>query len=508
MFQITLRHSLLIHVLALAWWITPCLAQPENPVYVNDSPQAWLLFQQARDQRKDNVGESARLYQKLLDEYGLKLIPTSTLDDTHFASVRSRVLRELTDYPELLKRYRLIQTTAAQRMLEARQLEHTAQSYSLTEPGLEAILQLGQRHLESGAFQLAKHWLDEAIKHADLDERRAIHAWHMIGMATWYLQQPKEFEEILERLGSYQDGSTLHDHLVWLRREGPGPVQQQGRTSLDPSEAYDLGELISEDIWSVPLEHSLMNRRYPINPENPTQGRDVRKDKSEKAILNTATPTIAGEVVYINEGHTIHALDRFTGRSIWATPFTDQNDDRLKEINTENTMDLNIVSVQDGALVTLTGHLLPRERSNNGHVLCLDAASGEKRWHKDVSFIDEADEFERLFPHGQPLIAENSVYILARKTRKQQLTATYVIALDLHDGSLRWIRHISTSGAIRGTARPFSTIAYDRGSLFVATTLGSIARLEAHDGEIRWLNRYPVPLNPGASSLHKPWEFD
>ena len=36
-------------------------AQPENPVYVDDSPRAWELFQLAREQAADNQGESVRL---------------------------------------------------------------------------------------------------------------------------------------------------------------------------------------------------------------------------------------------------------------------------------------------------------------------------------------------------------------------------------------------------------------------------------------------------------------
>ena len=99
-----------IPALVLAVVCSPGYAQPDNPVYVDDSPQAWMLFQQADDQLEDNIGEAARLYQELLSEYGLRLIPIRVYENTHFASVRSRVLAKLKSDPELLERYRLIET--------------------------------------------------------------------------------------------------------------------------------------------------------------------------------------------------------------------------------------------------------------------------------------------------------------------------------------------------------------------------------------------------------------
>lgn len=496
------------NVLLAAALTAPCAAQLDNPVYVDDSPQAWMLFQQAEDQVEDNVGEAARLYQELLSDFGLKLIPLSPLDDSQFGSVRSRVLQALRGNADLLERYRLIQSPAAQRLVDEGLLATAAQTCSLTGPGLEAMLQLGQRQLESGAFRTALHWLDEAIEHPDLDEVRAAHAWHMIGVAAHYLGDAARFEEATARLATMAGADEQLDHLALIARDGAGPRVVAGITPLDTSPASDLSDLIPEDIWSIELERSLMNRRYPVNPDDVTQGRDVREQRRRRGTLNTAAPTVAGEVVYVNEGHTVHALDRFTGRPVWPKPFSDLAADEPDDTNNDQTMDMNVVSVEGDSLVTITGHLLTRSRSNNGQVVCLDATTGRPRWTRDISYIDEADEFEQLFPHGRPIIAEGAVYVMARKARKQQLTAAYVIALDLQTGALRWARHISTSGSIRGISRPYSSLTYDRGSLFVATPLGAVARIEAHDGEIRWLKRYPVPLTTVASAQHEPWEFD
>jgi len=487
---------------------SPVAAQTDNPVYVDDSPQAWLLFQQARDQVRDNVGEAARLYQELLSEFGLKLIPVVETDGTMFASVRSRVLRDLAGQPALLDRYRLIETAAAQRLLDEDMLERAAATRPLTAPGLEAMLRLGQRHLEAGSFRMALHWLDEAAGHPDVDETRAAHLWHMTGMAAHYLRDDALLQEALTKLSGLPAAGEILEHMVRLHAGGAGPLPRRGVTPLDTAPASDLSQLIAEDIWSVDLEDSLLNRRFASTADDGGQSRDAREQRRRRGQLNTAAPTIAGEVVFINEGHTVRALDRFTGRAVWPQPYAETRGAVPEDGNSELTMDMNIVSVEGDALVTFTGHLMSRERSNDGRVVCLDAVTGALRWWRDISHIDGADEFETLFPHGRPLIIEGSVYFMARKARKQQLTAAYVIALDLQTGALRWARHVSTSGGIRNTARPFSAVAFDRGSLFVATPLGAVARLELHDGEIRWLKRYPVPLNATQSAMHRPWEFD
>jgi hypothetical protein len=56
-------------VAAVLAGLSTAVAQQENPVYVDDSPRAWELFQLARDQARANLSEAARLYQELLDDY-------------------------------------------------------------------------------------------------------------------------------------------------------------------------------------------------------------------------------------------------------------------------------------------------------------------------------------------------------------------------------------------------------------------------------------------------------
>ena len=493
----------------LLWPVSPCAAQIENPVYVDDSPQAWLLFQQARDQTKDNMGEAVRLYQELLVKHGLKLIPVSRNTQDHFASVRSRVLAELLTNKDLLERYRLIESAEAQRLFQEGQLSLLAQTRTWTEPGLDALLLLGQSYLEASQFYSALHRLTEALRHPDLNSESEIGCWHMIGIASHFLGDADTVAKARQRLSAIEGGSQPRlAHLRQMIASGKGPVSIRGISTLDRTVAESLQSLIAEDIWSIDLADSLLNRRYRKDPNDPSLGRDAREQRKRRGIMNTASPTIAGERVYINEGHTIRAFDRFTGQPAWDQPYSDVETTDREDTNKDQTYDMNIVTIKNDRLVTLTGHLMVRGRSGKGKVVCLDATSGEPLWIRDISHIDESDEFERMFPYGAPIIEDGMVFFLARKVRKQQLTACYVIALDLETGNTRWIRHINTSGGRRGTARPFSTLVSDRGSLYLASPLGAIARIERHDGEIRWLRRYSVPIDNSPNNLHMPWEFD
>ena len=71
---------------------------------------------------------------------------------------------------------------------------------------------------------------------------------------------------------------------------------------------------------------------------------------------------------------------------------------------------------------------------------------------------------------------------LARKVNRQLLSATYLVALDIADGSLRWARHVASSGGLRRSGRPFSTVTLRDGDLFVSTAIGTIARYDGGTG--------------------------
>ncbi|HRQ75362.1 MAG TPA: PQQ-binding-like beta-propeller repeat protein [Phycisphaerales bacterium] len=518
--NLVLRLKPLILILAFLGPLPGAVAQLENPVYVDDSPAAYEMFLRAQEQVRDNTGEAARLCQELLDEFALKLIPSSEAgraggSHDHFTSVRSRVLRLLrTDRAageSLLQRYRAIETPVAQRMLDMGQLEQLALTRPLTEPGLEALLRLAQRDVESARFESAIRRLDVALEHPDLDELRATHAWFMLGLVGHCLNQPALINESLDGLSalSHESAVPLRARLQRFAAE-PRPASLRGVSPLDRTNAEGLTELVSERIWEAGLNDSLFARRTMEAADPHPLARPRTGPVGADGGLMTVAPTIAGDVVYFSQGHTINAVDRYTGSPIWAQPYIERPAMTVIDRDDEQAMDMNSIAISTGGdmLVTLTGHAHATSRSSDGRVICLDARTGAPIWMRRLDRLDGAEDMDGLFPFGAPIIAEGAVFVLARKISPQALTSTYLVSFELDSGATRWARHIVSSGSIRRAARAFSTIVYDNGDLYIGGGVGAVARLNASTGETRWLVRFSVPINPTPhEQARRPWEI-
>lgn len=482
-------------------------AQQENPVYVDDSPRAWELFQLAQDQAKNNAGEAVRLYQELLDDYAMKLLPISELIDDHFFAVRARVLAELAADPQLLQRFRLAATAEAQRLLESGQLRRLAITRSLTEPGLEALLRLAQEDLERGWFHSARDWLEQAARHPDLDGRSAAHCWYMYGVTAHYLDRPGEVEAAARALADL--GAEARDLQAQLDRLVAGGVPHGpdvGRSTLDCTEAVDLDQLVGQPIWSMSLRDTPLGL-YVSDAMAGDQAslRHIEMMRRSGALLTTA-PTVAASTIYVNEGGSVHAVDRFTGRPLWPA-YHERSLPPSMDQGSRTIADLNIVAVRGGTLVTISGHAYADATKSERTVVCMDAQTGFLRWAARIDQLSGSDELEGLFPYGAPIIGDGQVYVAARKVSRQLLTSCYVMSLDLSDGHLVWARHVASSGGIRTRlARPFSNLLYDDGDLAVATAIGAVARIDATTGQTRWLRRYNPPLSPFLAE-RRPWEM-
>ena len=483
---------------------------PQNPVYIDDSPRAWEQFQLAQIQAPDNAGEAVRLYQELLDDYAMKLVPMTAATEDQFIAVRARVLAELFADEQLLQRYRLIETAQAQRLLAAGELKRLAITRSATEPGLEALLRLGQWNLESARFRSALGWLSEAAHHPDLTGDRASHCWYMIGMAAHYLGDTAGRDRavaVLHELVS--EAEPLRDAMRRLSAGISKSPVEPSISILDRAAAVQLQELVSQPIWSTRLDGTPFSQRALLAGLDRSASTAPRQQGPGPGVELTAAATVAGSVVYINEGRTIRAIDRFTGRSLWR-PYVDRSANSTLSRSGDRIADLNIVVTEGNTLVTLTGHAYADgrdARAADRRVVCLDAGNGELRWARRIDRLDGKEEYGGLIPHGAPVVAEGAVFVLARKVSRQLLTSCYLISLDLADGRVRWARHIASSGGIRSrVARPFSSPIYHDGDLVVATPVGAVARIRADTGETRWLRRYPPPLNPSFAE-RRAWQI-
>ncbi len=476
-------------------------------MYVNDSPAALALLRQAEDQIRDNPGEAIRLFQSLLDEYPMKLVPVTEGATDQYISVRRRVLRNLRSNQSLLERYQLIATPQAIRMLESRQHERLAVTRPLTEPGLRAMLSLAQEQFESAHFDAALLWLNQALQHPACVGAPAAHAQYMRAIAAHYLGDAATMQNARAQLDLSADpGPALLLALDEIIAGNAAPTPQTGQNVLTRATPDTVRDLIAQPIWTRRLDESLLFRRFvdPAIPES--RHSPVLDQRRRESDLMTAAATVCGDYVYVNEGYRITALDRYMGDVRWT--FVDSPSLSLLDRDNDPPLDLNIIAVHGSALVSFTGHAHSDHRSGTGAVVCMDRFTGKVRWETKLDGFDLDVEINDLYPHGMPIIVDGSVFLLARKVSPQRLASTYCIALDLETGRMRWTRYLTSSGGLHRAGRPISAPAYDHGWLYVATPIGAMARLDSTTGEITWMRQFGVPINiPFQDQMRRPWEF-
>ena len=136
-------HSALLLLTAL----TATAVAQDNPVYVDESPTAVELLKQADALTGTNPGEAANVLQSLLEDSGGQVVPFST-SGTRFTGIRSLVLQRLRANPTLLESWTERFSPAADAMYERGELNLTEARWPLTDAGLQAMLELGQRQGE------------------------------------------------------------------------------------------------------------------------------------------------------------------------------------------------------------------------------------------------------------------------------------------------------------------------------------------------------------------------
>ncbi len=505
-----IRSPFALSCLLLAFFGAPqAVAQHDNPVYVDDSPHAWSEFQRALEQMDENVGEAVRVLQELLDEYPLRVVPVREGPGNRFVSLRKRINELIRSDRELLERYRAVSTPQAERMARAGAYEQLVLSRALTDPGREAMIVLAQRAVESGHFRRALQLLQEARHHPELADHHAQHVWYLTALAAHHLDEPAIRDDAEDALVTFGDSARpFLEDLDRILGSSARITPVQSRSVLDRTRTDDLTGLVSETIWSAELEDAPHRRRADADrPGRAVFSRSIDVSREEGHLL-TLAPAVVDDTVFVSQGHKVMAFDRLSGEAIWEHPYTDRPRLTIVDREDELARDLSLIAVRDDVLVTITGHAHGTSRSSDGRVVCIDAKTGAERWSRRLDRLAMIEDFEGLFPHSAPLISDGKVYILARKVSAQSLSSCYILAFDLESGQLQWHRHVVSSGAIRRGMRSFSAMRYDRGSLYVASAIGAIARLDSRTGETIWLRRYSVPLAPSIHEQNRlPWEL-
>ncbi|MBL9119425.1 MAG: PQQ-binding-like beta-propeller repeat protein [Phycisphaerae bacterium] len=483
-------------------------AQDTAPVTVLDSPLAWQLLQQAEDQAKENPSEAARLCQKLLDGYSDRVIPAEKASDdsggSRFQGVAERVEQFLRAHPSVLDRYRQMEEAEAERMVAFDAPERVASTRGMTRAGLRANLRIAERDLLAGHFGRAQLRLARVEGHPDLSGDEATVYWYLRGATaalSGNVADRQQAEARLRALGLPDDAPQL---ATVARFAAIGPRETPPKASpLSQGIAPDLSEASWQPVWSEVLDRAPFGRllRAPDDFGRIGLGRRLDQDRYDGKFL-VVSPVVHGDIVYLSDGDSVIALDRLSHREVWQRPL---ENGRIEQDVTA-VSDLSVVAVGDGVVITLPGHSYINERGTTARITCLNAADGTVRWETPLAMLP-GTEFEDLFPLGAPVIADGSVYCMARKLTSRLETVDYLLALALDTGAMRFATYIAGAGGVNMQGlRPASTPLVAHGSVFVASSAGAFARIDAADGHIQWLQRFLVPVR-NARYQSEPWEM-
>jgi len=479
-------------------------AQQVNPVYFDDAPRARDVLAQAPGLvASGNAAAAVRAIQRLLDEEPDRVLEVE-LDPDLYVSVRRRVHEALLGDPVLLAAYREMQGPRAEALLEKGETETVERSYLLTPAGFEAALRLAQQHLEMARFDAAWLTLEQLDHHPDRTGGRAVEAAELAATVAKYADS-----EASRHLASgWADDADLGEPDL-ARSARPAGADTHEVSPLTPNAAVNTKTLVQSPLHSVRvMPEDVFEEYFGGYPGDTAQRRAQRL--SQPWIF----PVVVGDTVYMNDGVTISAWDRFTLSPRWRAeaPLPGEGmllDPTQAELggfgggSTTSIEDVNTVTVSGGTVFAVTGIASNDEREGDGRVHAFDAETGAWRWSADVSALDEQLSYTGI---RGPLVVDADVVVAAvrKDVQARRLVSTYLVGLDAGDGSLRWVRPLGSAGSLpyRSPNRASPAPALVDGVVYRFDDVGYVCAVEAETGRVRWIRRVPsIAVRSGATTF-------
>lgn len=473
-------------------------AQAPNPVYPDDAPLAVETFPRITALVKDqNLSQAVRELQTLLDEQPQRVVPRDN-DPDAFVSLRERIHAEILATPALLERYRTMQGPVADELLAQDKLETLETSYLLTRAGFEAALRVAQSHLEASRFWSAYRVLAALESHPDRAGPDAKRAAELLALVAQYLADPAP-RALADRWAT-QLNLTLPAPQPIDRPEALAAPVYSALASFPALQADPPPPtpLWSGSLWSVP----------------PGPG-DPPSERPDPQAGSWIVPTVSGDTIYVNDGVSITARDRFTLRAKWsakpkhADGFAgdDQRGFTGRAFGPE-VFDSMSVTLAGRVVIATTGLVSGSERRGDPRTHALDATTGRILWSTDLGRAHPA--LDGGIVRGPAVIEGDLAILQVRRPLQQRLSAFYVAALGLNDGIVRWVRLIASSGVEPGDAMGQRHMAdpplLHQGVVYVQDIMGVVAAVDAGSGRTLWLRRFP--LSDGARRRPDlPWEW-
>lgn len=435
-----------------------------------------------------NVAESLRVYQSLLDNEGERMLGGSG-DPDLYVPVRRVVHEAILARPGLLARYREQEGAKAEAMLASGDLRTLERTRLLTQAGFEASLRLAQLDLEGARFESARLMLAQLESHPDRlgDARGGADAAGLAAAVASFLGR----DDVRAWAARWASQASLAD-VPGLPRTAGVREAIRSRSPLQPGPSIDLANLPKRALQSVPADSRAAGRE---------------DDRSARPAW--VFPSVAGGLVYVNDGEGVSAWDAATLAPAWQSriggvvPTTSRGDSMFGLVGTQSwAEDPASVTVGSGIAVAPLGIPENGVRRGDRRVFAMDAITGRALWAVDVADLEP--RLEEASVRGPAIIEEDTVVLFARKASQVRRTsALFLVGLDAYTGRQRWsalVGSVGTNPWGRTQVRPDAGVAH-RGVVYRGDDMGVIGAYEIGTGRPIWVRTTNAPRGMDGSTF-------
>ncbi|MHC4996910.1 MAG: outer membrane protein assembly factor BamB family protein, partial [Planctomycetota bacterium] len=488
-------------------------------VYVQDSPAAQELIYASQDRLdKEEPDEAARLLQQVFDEHASKLMEHDEDGVTsgggammsvgpRYSEARRVAQRALGKDPVLLASYRAQFEPLAAKALERAggdrdDLGNVLRLYGMTRSGLEAALRLAGLGIESGDPGPAMIALRDVADHPDLKERRDLWTW-LNANALLLSGDPDAALALKGAMGA--DYAAQTDHLAQTLSAGS---METSLSPLDPLPYAGPRVMASAPLWETDVggaEDYLLD----VLRSDESQLDSVAPDGRYLSPM----PVVRNGLLYVSDGEWARAIEPSSGYEVWRAEIAGRETQPSGYRQPYSRwlpygVDMNLLEVDVGRVVAIAGYgslatLYPRTDSRSD-LVALDADTGQMIWRVEPGGVDKS--LEGGYWYGRPVIAQGRVYATLRVRQRTQFQDAYLVALDLEEGSVSWMRHLASTAMTDRQAVPtMNHMLLHEGWLYIDSRLGTIAKISTVNGAVDWLAVAPIDPDRRTPNTYKPW---
>ncbi len=458
-------------------------AQDGMPAFVDDAPVARDTLRGLGELvARGGRAEAARALQRLLDESGSRAVATET-DPDLFVSVRGAVHDRLLREPQLLETYGEVFEPRARELLAQGDAMQVESALLLTPSGFEAALRVAQSQLERAAFAASWRTLAQIDRHPSRTATRgaARDAAAAGALVLGYLPEDAGGRAMVARW--HADADLAMPAIDPVTPPASALVRASGPLTGGP--AVDLMGIVPRPLTSVAL---------PAAEDAGGDGRGPSARRGVPIAQPWALPAVVGDRVYVNDGVAISAWDRFTLRPLWRAPQELGGAGALRGTGVGQRArlveDATAVALAGRLIVGATGLALHSEREGDRRVHAVDRETGRVIWSVDPATLDP--RLRDATVRG-PVVVDGDIAVvsLRKNVRARRLISSWLVGLDLADGSARWVTLVSSAGSLpyQQRTRRSDAVLIDRGVIYRGDEVGIVGAVESATGRPVWIRR-------------------